>query len=72
VVDGEGVPVVLEVDDEVYEERGASARFWARSVVLGAASCSGCMQMGELQAPAARSRSLSSIRCKETTREGMR
>jgi hypothetical protein len=27
LVDGEGVPVVLEVDDEVYEERGASARF---------------------------------------------
>jgi hypothetical protein len=27
VVDGEGVPLVLEVDGEVYEERGASVRF---------------------------------------------
>jgi hypothetical protein len=42
VVDGKGVSVVLEVDGEVNEERGATARFWAGLAVLGAASCGGC------------------------------
>jgi hypothetical protein len=72
VVDGEGVSVDLEVDDEVYEEQGATARFWAGLAVLGAASCGGCRRTEGLQAPAARTRSLSLIRCKETTSEGMR
>jgi hypothetical protein len=48
VVDGEGAPVVLEVDGEVYEERDVSARFWEGSSVLGAASCGGCRRTEEL------------------------
>jgi hypothetical protein len=72
VVDGEGASVILEVDGKVYEERGASARFWAGSSVLGAASCGGCSWMEGLQASAARTMSLLSICCKEMTSEGMR